>query len=1162
VHAQDLVASLRNISARHGRQTALITSLQSVTRVVRSLEEVAERCGEDPACRDGPSVLGKVNVTTSVCARIYPGQYKLHADQGDAQGGCEAYASVTRALVDAAPVIMEPQYSVPPERFCATRVKADAGMSACASKLHEYGRMCESATFRTFCRRQQQYLNLHGQVTDASATEGERIFESCSESSVGEYMEKVAEVNTACAAEPSFEPLSDHGGTMLELLPRWQDQCITSSKIGLFYAGLSLLLYIAIFAVIAIAKCFKVELPWMTVADFTTDICRSRRFTAVGVTWLLYAFYTLMLEYFIHPDSGTYMYIQAAKVPKSLYFLALSVGWVPHFMCLLQANNPYRSRAISFTITGTGIVLQHLVAATMIYLKVFRLLREPAGSVLKELAMLEVCISGLLCLALDVCFLQMITATEYVIRFRDSCLAHTREVLNQPPSKPPKDFHKQPRPADAEGGGEEEVTEEVTEEERLKRQVGTRIVVHVGCAKGAVPTHDEMAYHLSHHLLGGAFPPRRLVVTSLKIVKPRDSSITSSEELELRVRYLLAKMQVRYHSDLAVLKAPCKDACSVLTMWPLDGPGWFRWFKKRLQRTLAPGTTVVEVSMLVCGACRTLQERRWLCDILERECAVMGQRKDDAGFVHISGRLANYRKLLHSVDQHLIRLMIDRLNSSLLIQALSTTAEQRARKDAKESPMHLPLTDQTERQGTSMPLTLDQLQMLMGPTFHALKESILTARLAPGLKWESVGVAEPKGEKWEIFNEQLVGALAKGQQEFTNYELDSFQVYDLSYNSYVKVGNVYFRPATRAVADRNTIATFLAICTRSGVLFEHAEILSCLPADELQRVQSEIEQLQKHGQQDRASLHKVHLLVAAEASKEFMQARNLLVEQLQAPAFHEWLRENSSIISNPGWPSKTVACTDAQPGFPLAATFAFFQETVAADIRAGPLELSAEDITSQLIGLGNFHNGPDFLKDEALGRNSAEMEEAQPAVENSSKDTRFVLKAFRALVYKAVTLQNNPSIIADIAMRRRKAVNIADVPGTLGRSNSTLSKAPSFARSQVQSRAQELVVLSVQEWKPRAVAAARLATRFVVMQPPEHEAKIADAKKHSQDQFFLPTILWVSIMLALLMIVRTFAINMMSLSHAVGWLLDLAAWLHSSCDRVELVASTSVGVFK
>ena len=1138
-----------------------------MTRVVRPLQEIAERCGEDPACRDGPPVLGKFNVPNSVCARIYAsGQRELHQNEGNAAGGCAAYSSVTSALVEAAPVIIEPQYSVPPERFCAARVWADAGMSACARKLQEYDRMCESTTFRIFCRRQHQYLSLQGHDTLNASFRASRIFERCSEPSVGEYMQKVEEVNTACAAEPSFQPLSDLGGANWweELDPssynssefefewsRWQDKCIITSVYGLQQAGVSLSLYITIFAVIVGARCIKVELPWMTAADFTTDICRSRWFTAVSITWLLYAFYILSIEYFLHPDSAAYIYIQAKGVPRSLYFLLLSLAWLPHFVLLLQGNNPYRSRAISFTITGAGLVVQHFVAFNMFALMLRRFANDP-GSVTLSLFGLEMGISGLLCLTLDLSFLHMICKTDYVIRFRDSCLAHTRKVLNQLPSKPSKDCNRPPPvdglsesppdntgravqnvPSDMgceaqrteEGGGGGEGREEVTEEERLNRQIGIRIVVHVGCAKVAVPTHDELAYYFSHHLFGGMFPPRRLVVTSLKIVKPSGACSNPSGD---------AKTRVRYHSDLAAPQAHGKDESSVLTMWPLDGP---RWFKQKLKRRLAPGTTMVEVSMLVCGACRTLQERHWLCDMLERECAIMGQRKDDAGFVHVNGRLTYYRKMLHSVDQPLIRLMIDRLNSSLLIQALSTTAEQLER---QESPTPLLLAEQTERQGAPILLTLDQLQMLMGPTFQALKESILTARLAPGLKWENVGDATPlTGNKLEIFNERLAGALAKGQQEFTREELDAFQVSDLCYNSCIKVGNVYFRPATRAVADRNKIENFLEVCTRSGVLFEHAEILSCLPADELQRVQSRIEKLQKHGEQDWTSLHKVQLLVAAEVSKEFMEARNLLVQQLQAPAFEEWLRENSKILSNPGWPSRTEACTDVEPGFPLAATFAFFQQTVAAESRASPMELSAEDIIQQLIGLGNFHNSPDALKDEALGRTGKEKEEVKPNDEHGSKDKRLLLKMFRALVYKAVTLQNNPSIIAEFVMPRPKAVN-----------------------TPVDSHAQELVVLSVQEWKPRAVAEARLSTRFVVMQPPDHEANIADAKKHAQDDYFLPTILWVSIMLALLVILRTFAINMFSHSQIVTWMLDVAAWLNSSCDRVEVAARTSVAFFQ
>ena len=61
----------------------------------------------------------------------------------------------------------------------------------------------------------------------------------------------------------------------------------------------------------------------------------------------------------------------------------------------IQANNPYRSHLISFTITGTGLLVQHGVAATMIYLKFFRWLRAPAESGLKEILIFEAILSGL-----------------------------------------------------------------------------------------------------------------------------------------------------------------------------------------------------------------------------------------------------------------------------------------------------------------------------------------------------------------------------------------------------------------------------------------------------------------------------------------------------------------------------------------------------------------------------------------------------------------------------------------------------------------------------------------------------------------------------------------------------------------------------------------------
>lgn len=89
-----------------------------------------------------------------------------------------------------------------------------------------------------------------------------------------------------------------------------------------------------------------------------------------------------------------------------------------------------------------------------------------------------------------------------------------------------------------------------------------------------------------------------------------------------------------------------------------------------------------------------------------------------------------------------------------------------------------------------------------------------------------------------------------------------------------------------------------------------------------------------------------------------------------------------------------------------------------------------------------------------------------------------------------------------------------------------------------------------------------MSTRFVVMQPPEHEAQIAAAKKDAHSSRFVSTILWVSCALALLVVFRMFIINIISVSHVVDWLLAMAAWLRTSCDRVEMFANTGVAAFQ
>lgn len=140
------VDALRKLSLRQGRQTALFHTVHAVKRVVRPMAEVVEMCGASPDCRDGPALFGRVNTTTNVCARIYP---------SDSTRGCPDYSRVLRALAEAAPVLLEPQYNMTPDQFCAARSPA----AACQSKLIEYGRDCAKTEFRGFCRRQAEYLN-------------------------------------------------------------------------------------------------------------------------------------------------------------------------------------------------------------------------------------------------------------------------------------------------------------------------------------------------------------------------------------------------------------------------------------------------------------------------------------------------------------------------------------------------------------------------------------------------------------------------------------------------------------------------------------------------------------------------------------------------------------------------------------------------------------------------------------------------------------------------------------------------------------------------------------------------------------------------------------------------------------------------------------------
>jgi hypothetical protein len=47
-----------------------------------------------------------------------------------------------------------------------------------------------------------------------------------------------------------------------------------------------------------------------------------------------------------------------------------------------------------------------------------------------------------------------------------------------------------------------------------------------------------------------------------------------------------------------------------------------------------------------------------------------------------------------------------------------------------------------------------------------------------------------------------------------------------------------------------------------------------------------------------------------------------------------------------------------------------------------------------------------------------------------------------------------------------------------------------------------------------------------------------------------------------MVIFRTFFINIISASHVVDWLVAMAAWLRTSCDRVEMFGNTGMATFQ
>ena len=602
---------------------------------------------------------------------------------------CPAYPAAMASLVEASGGLLPSEFARKLSAYCPSHT---ASAIKCETQLQAYAYMCESRHYWQLCRRQALVMR------DASLNG--RMYDSCAEPNLGEYFDQVSAVNLACSFQPTFRNLSDRGGSVCDTfctyqnttnIP-WQDHCVITARIGVAFGAYSAFLFLMI-GLLLLSFVLAGRSPyWFSAADMTTDVCRSRLFTTVSFTWLLYAFYSLLTDYFIDLNSEAYRYVLRSKFPQGLYFLGLSVAWVPHFVVLLLANNPYRGR-YAYLVTIVGMSAEQCVAVAMLYIKAHKFWRSTPDTALKEMIIVEVVVVFLLLSIMNAAFLKMILQKGgFMHRSQISCLNHTAAALNYPrahrtewwrrgggallSASPPRELttdgtpprhtstEKSPVGAPATRKGEG-AGEGVSALARCKPSVALRADVHLVIPRYTALSHDAVAAYLSHKLFQGQIPPKRFVVLNIAVLRgggggPSEDAAPSGLDC------------TAMHPDLIESSTPEVD--HVVTLRRLErGGGWGCWWHKR-KCSVDGGSCVVRVSLLVCGVCAALQERRWLLEVLEGERD--GMARNAAAFRYLDRVVMEHRRGIPVIDQTLLQLMLDSLNSFLFSEVLRMASEQ------------------------------------------------------------------------------------------------------------------------------------------------------------------------------------------------------------------------------------------------------------------------------------------------------------------------------------------------------------------------------------------------------------------------------------------------------------------------------------------------------
>ena len=73
---------------------------------------------------------------------------------------------------------------------------------------------------------------------------------------------------------------------------------------------------------------------------------------------------------------------------------------------------------------------------------------------------------------------------------------------------------------------------------------------------------------------------------------------------------------------------------------------------------------------------------------------------------------------------------------------------------------------------------------------------------------------------------------------------------------------------------------------------------------------------------------------------------------------------------------------------------------------------------------------------------------------------------------------------------------------------------------------------------------------------------MAEERKGHHQALWVPTAIFICALLSMLLVTRTFCMNMISLASVAEWLMGIVTTLETTCDRVEMMGKTGAAIFQ